>query len=180
MKHFFSWLILLFISFHVDGQKIYATHSGQIKLNTSASSETVIAVNDQAESRWLENNGQFFFSALLQDFSFESPKEKERFLEQYTENGKFPKLIIKGFIQDIQHIDLTSSGGNEVMIEANLAIHGITQKMVLTGSLTVLSSGKIMLKTGVLVKWKDFNIKNSDGFSKIVKEDSFQIYSIYE
>jgi hypothetical protein len=180
MKQLFSLFLILAFFIEVDAQKMYATSSGQVKLKSTANVETFLAVNNQAESRWLESNGQIFFTVLLKDFNFENSITQTDFLEHFTESGKFPKAAFKGFIQDIQHIDLTSSGGNEISVDGTLMIHGVSQKIVIKGNLTVLSSGKIMLNSELKLRWKDFNISSKAMESKFAPEAIISIYCIYD
>lgn len=180
MKQFFSWLLLLGFFMQVDAQKMYSTSSGQVKLKTSSLPENFNAVNNQAESRWLESNGQIFFSVLIKEFKFDTQLIETDFYDYYTENGKFPKAEFKGFIQDIQHIDLTNSGGNEITADGILTVHGVAQKVIITGTLTVLSSGKIMLKSETKVRLKSFNQKMKELASKLAPEASISIYCIYD
>ncbi len=180
MKHLFSLLVYLVFICSVDAQKMYSTNSGQVKLKSTPTLENSNAVNDLAESRWLENNGQFFFTVFIKDFKFENSSMDADLVERITENGKFPKAIFKGFIQDIQHIDLTSSGGNEISLDGILTIHGIAQKLLITGNLTVLSSGKIMLKSDLKIRWSDFHINPKEKSSKFAPESFISIYCIYD
>jgi hypothetical protein len=87
MKPVFSLLICLVFITAIDAQKLYSTNIGQVKIKSSFELENFNAVNDLAESRWLENNGQFFFTALIKDFKFESASMEAEFFEQFTENG---------------------------------------------------------------------------------------------
>jgi hypothetical protein len=180
MKPLFSLLIYLVFVTTVDAQKLYSTNTGQVKIKSTTTLENFNAINDLAESRWLENNGQFFFTVFFKDFKFENASKEAEFFERFTENGKFPKAIFKGFIQDIQQLDLTSSGGNEINIDGILTIHGVTQKLLITGNLTVLSSGKIMLKSDLKIKWQDFNITPKEKSAKPAPECFVSIYCIYD
>jgi hypothetical protein len=180
MKQIFSLLLILAFLKDVDAQKMYSTSNGQVKLRTNSKVENFYAINDHAESRWLESNGQIFFSVLLKDFIFENQIWQSDFMDHFAESGKFPKAAFKGFIQDIQQIDLTSSGGNEITVDGTLLIHGVAQKIVITGNLTVLSSGKMMLKCELKIRWKDFNITSKEIASKLTPEAIISIYCIYE
>ena len=180
MKLIFSLLLILAFFKEVDAQKMYTTSLGQVKLKSNSKIENLIAENNKAESRWLENNGQLFFSFLLKNFLFENPNAEYDYIDYFTENGKYPQAVFKGFIQDIQHIDLTSSGGNEISIEGTLTMHGVTQKILLNANLTVLSSGKIMLKTDFTIKWKDFHIATKEKASNTAQETVFGIFFIYD
>lgn len=180
MKQFLSFLLTLTIFLNANAQKMYSTKSGQIKFNASSPLETIKAVNNQADSRWLESNGQIVFSVLIKGFKFENQLMEDHFNENYMESGKFPKAEFKGFINDIQHIDLINPGGNEITADGTLTIHGVTQKVVATGSLTVLSSGKIMFKSDIKIKLKDYNISGNLIGSKIAPDATISVYCIYE
>ena len=177
MKLLTSIIFFFAILFHANAQKLYVTKTGQIKLITNSSqSENFKAVNNEVESRWLESSGQIVFSALINGFKFESDVMEDHFNDIYTDKLKFPKFELKGFINDIQHIDLTNAGGNEITIDGTLNVHGISKKIILLGSLTILSSGKIMLAAQSKLKLKDFNLT----YKEIASEITFSIYCIYE
>jgi YceI-like domain len=173
-------ILTLFCASHLSAQKMYSTKSGQVKFNASSPIETIRAVNNQGDSRWLESNGQLVFSVLIKGFKFENQLMEDHFNENYMESSKFPKAEFKGYINDLQRLDLTKAGANEVNAEGTLTIHGVSQKMTVNGTLTVLSSGKIMLKSDLKIKLKDFNITGSYIGSKIAPEATISLYCIYE
>ena len=180
MKLFISLFLLLTLIFKADAQKMYSSNAGQVKLKVNSKVENIIAQNDQAESRWLESNGQLFFSVLINNFKSENSILETELKNLFTEMGKFPKATFKGFIEDIQHIDLSNSGGNEFYADGVLTIHGITQNISITGNLTVLSSGKIMLNSDLKIRWADFNINTKKMSSKLAPESLISIYCLYE
>ena len=180
MKQILSFLLAVLFLVNAHSQKMYSTKSGQIKFNASSPLETIKAVNNQADSRWLESNGQIVFSVLIKGFKFENQLMEDHFNENYMESGKFPKAEFKGFINDIQHIDLTNPGGNEITADGTLTIHGVSQKVKASGSLTVLSSGKIMLKSEIKIKLKDYQISGNLIGSKIAPDATISVYCIYE
>lgn len=180
MKPLFTTLIAFGLFLNAGAQKLYSTKSGQIKFNASSTVESIKAVNNQAESRWLESNGQIVFSVLVKGFKFENQLMETHFNENYMESGKFPKAEFKGFINDIQRVDLTSAGGYDITVDGSLTIHGVTQKVIATGSLIVLSSGKILLKSDIKIKLKDFNISGNDIGTKIAPEAIISIYCMYD
>ncbi|HQR93303.1 MAG: hypothetical protein B7Y15_10830 [Bacteroidetes bacterium 24-39-8] len=173
-------ILTLFCTSHLSAQKMYSTKSGQVKFNASSPIETIRAVNNQGDSRWLESNGQLVFSVLIKGFKFENQLMEDHFNENYMESSKFPKAEFKGYINDLQRLDLTKAGANEVNAEGTLIIHGVSQKMTVNGTLTVLSSGKIMLKSDLKIKLKDFNITGSYIGSKISPDATISLYCIYE
>lgn len=180
MKSVLSIIIVCFLFLTASGQKMYATKTGQIKFNASSPLETIKAVNNQADTRWLESNGQIVFSVLIKGFKFENQLMEDHFNENYLESNKFPKAEFKGFINDIQHVDLINAGGNEITADGVLTIHGVSQKVTATGSLTVLSSGKIMLKSEIKIKLKDYKISGNYIGSKIAPDATISVYCIYE
>jgi hypothetical protein len=106
-------ILTLFCASHLSAQKMYSTKSGQVKFNASSPLETIRAVNNQGDSRWLESNGQLVFSVLIKGFKFENQLMEDHFNENYMESSKFPKAEFKGYINDLQRLDLTKAGANE-------------------------------------------------------------------
>ena len=127
-------ILSLFCVCQVSAQKMYSTKSGQVKFNASSPLETIRAVNNQGDSRWLESNGQLVFSVLIKGFKFENQLMEDHFNENYMESSKFPKAEFKGYINDLQRLDLTKAGANEVSAEGTLTIHGVSQKMTVNGT----------------------------------------------
>lgn len=180
MKKLIALFIITIFFISADAQKFYTTKSCQIKFNVGIGSENLKALTSEAESRWLENNGQILFSLALDRLSFENPSAGSVFKTTYLEIDKFPKIEIKGFINEIEHIDLTIAGGNQVTIDATVNLHGSSQKMTIPATLTVLSSGKIMLKSDFKIKLNDFKIIGKDISTKIAPTANINIYCIYE
>lgn len=165
---------------NATAQKFYSTKSCQIKFNAGMGSENLKAITQEAESRWLENNGQIIFSLILDKLRFENLSSGAAFKSAYLESDKFPKIEIKGFINDIEHIDLGAPGANQISLDAIVTLHGVSQKMQIPAVLTVLSSGKMMFKSDFKVKLKDFKINGKDMGVKIAPEAGIDIYCIYE
>ncbi|MBY0481027.1 MAG: YceI family protein [Chitinophagaceae bacterium] len=180
MKNLIALFIVSTFFLNATAQKFYSTKSCQIKFNAGMGSENLKAITQEAESRWLENNGQIIFSLVLERLRFENPSSGAAFKSAYLESDKFPKTEIKGFINDIEHIDLGSPGANQISIDAVVNFHGISQKMQIPAILTVLSSGKMMFKSDFKIKLNDFKISGKDIGVKIAPEASIDIYCIYE
>ena len=66
------------------------------------------------------------------------------------------------------------------MIDGVLTIKGVPKKIVFSGNLTVLSSGKIMLKADLKIKLADFQIKFKDASSKYAADAFLNLYCMYE
>jgi hypothetical protein len=181
MKKILTTMFVLGIFFmHVAAQKFFSTTTAQVKFNASTAIENVRAVNNQGDSRWIESNGLIIFSVLIKGFKFENPLMEQHFNEDYLQSDQFPKAEFKGYINDIQNIDITKAGGYNISADGTMTIHGVTKKITVTGILTVLSSGKIMLKSDFKIKLKDYNITGNNIGSKIATEASININCIYE
>jgi hypothetical protein len=181
MKKLLSTLFVMGIFLiTAQAQKSFSTSTAQVKFNASTAVENVRAVNNQGESRWLESSGQIVFSVLIKGFKFENQLMEQHFNEDYLQSEQFPKAEFKGYINDIQNIDITKAGGYNISAEGTLTIHGVSKKINVLGVLTVLSSGKIMLKADIKIKLKDYNILGSNIGSKIATEASIYINCMYE
>ena len=82
---------------------------------------------------------------------------EEHFNENYIESEKFPKATFKGNIADITKVKFTSDGTYNVNVTGDLTLHGVTQKVSSTGTITV-KGGKINASAKFSAKPSDFNI----------------------
>ena len=65
-------LTLGLFSFSANAQKVYATKTGQIFFNATGGIEKIAAVNNQTDSKFVEQTGQMIFAVLVKGFKFEN------------------------------------------------------------------------------------------------------------
>jgi len=80
---------------------------------------------------------------------------QEHFNENYMESDKFPKSIFKG---QIQNFDERQKMDQDVVINGDLTIHGITKKVEVQGKLSCTGDA-IILKGSFKVQLVDYDVK---------------------
>ncbi len=146
-----------FLTVQVYAQK-YMTQTGTIQFFSETPVENIEAINNQVSSVIDLESGQIVFSLLMKAFTFEKALMQEHFNEKYVESEKFPKATFKGTIDDHDELQLTSEP-QEVEVQGELTIHGVTQNIETKASLMKDKTGKIVGKTTFEVKVADYDIK---------------------
>lgn len=178
MKKIFIAVALL-ISSTVYSQKIYSTKSGQVSFNASSPIEKIKAINNQADSKMIDKNGQIVFMLLIKSFKFENQLMEDHFNENYMESTKFPKADFKGFITNISSVDFTKDGKYPVTADGTLTLHGVSKKVQPTGVITI-TNGKLALNSSFKIALKDYNVTGSYIGSKIASEVEINVQCKYE
>lgn len=158
---FKSILIAVGLSFCIvsaaNAQK-YATKNGKISFFSQTAMEKIEAHNNQVNSALDISNGDFVFKALIRGFEFEKALMQEHFNENYLESDKHPNSIFKGKIMNIKDINFTKDGNYNVMVEGDLTIHNVTNKVSVKGTVEV-KAGDILADAKFNVLLKDYRIK---------------------
>ena len=85
----------------------------------------------------------------------------------YMNSDAFPKSEFKGLITNIKSVDFTKDGDYPVTASGSLTIHGVTQKVTATGTLTITKE-KVSVKSNFKIKRADFGI-NTDEISETLE-----------
>jgi hypothetical protein len=136
----------------------YATKNGKISFFSQTPVEKIEAHNNQANSALDISNGDFVFKVLIKGFEFEKALMQEHFNENYLESEKYPNSIFKGKITNLKDINFSKDGKYNVIVEGDLTIHNVTQKVSVKGTIEV-KDGTILASTKFNVLLKDYNIK---------------------
>lgn len=173
-----SFVLLFAISTASQAQKVYATKTGQIFFNATGGIEKIAAVNNQTDSKFVDNTGQMVFAVLVKGFKFENQLMEDHFNENYMESTKFPKADFKGYITNIKEVNFAKDGTYPIKVEGNLTIHGVTQKVATAGSLKV-AGGVPEIEGSFKVKLKDYNVTGLYIGEKIAPEATINIKCKY-
>ncbi len=176
MKIFLASIFIL-LSISIFAQKTYSTKTGQISFDASATVD-IKAVNNQVDSKFIDNTGQMIFSLLIKSFKFANGLMEDHFNENYMESTKFPKADFKGYITNIASVNFSKNGTYSVNAEGTLTIHGVAKKISTPGTITV-SNGKVTIKTLFKIKLKDF-ITGSYIGSQIAEEAAITVNCEYQ
>jgi len=148
--------ILLFSTTLVNAQK-YMTKAGTIKFFSDTPMEKIEAVNRQVNSALDFSTGNFVFKVLIKGFEFPKALMQEHFNENYMESEKFPNSTFNGKINNIKDVNLAKDGVYKVVVEGDLAMHGVTNKVKVNGTIEV-KGGKVIGLATFNVAPKDYNI----------------------
>jgi len=179
MKNTIIFIALAGITFTLQAQKLYSTKTGQIKFNASTPLEQVAAVNNQVDSKMIDKTGQIVFSALIKSFQFENQLMEDHFNENYLESSKIPRADFKGYITNVSSVNFSKDGKYPVTVEGMLTIHGVSQKITASGSMTI-TGGKPVLNGDVKIRIQDYGITGSYIGEKIASEAQITINCKYE
>lgn len=147
---------LLLITTSVTAQK-YMTKTGQIRFSSETPVEKIEATNNQVNSAMDISTGDFVFKVLIRGFEFKKALMQEHFNENYMESDKMPNSTFTGKITNLKEINFNRDGVYKAIVEGNLTIHGVTQKIKEKGTIEI-KGGRIIAKATISVKPKDYNI----------------------
>lgn len=157
MKKTIPFLFLFLVTSFVGNAQKYMTKSGTIKFNSETPIEKIEAINRQVNSALDFSNGNFVFKVLIKGFEFPNALMQEHFNENYMESEKYPNSTFDGKITNIKDVKLAKEGIYKVVVEGNLAMHGVTNKVKVDGTVEV-KGGKVIGKATFNVAPKDYNI----------------------
>jgi len=177
-----GFALVLISAFTASAQTKFFTRNGKIVFDATSrtSTEKVAAKNEKATSILDASNGQVEFAVLMKAFMFDKALMEEHFNENYVESDKFPKATFKGSIQNMSEINLTKEGTYTAKISGKLTIHGVTNDVVTTGTITVKGTA-ISAKSEFKIVLTDYKIEiPSLVQDKVAKEATITIDVNYE
>lgn len=141
---------------------IYSTNKASIRFFSSTSEEDIEATNNQTASALNDQTGDLRFVALIKSFRFENELMQDHFNEKdYMNSDAFPKSEFKGKITNINSINFSKDSSYNVTATGSLTIHGITKKIIATGTLTIAHQ-KINLKSVFKINRIDYGITSDE------------------
>jgi len=157
MKKSILLLSITLIAFTAFSQR-YLTKNGHIKFYSETPVETIEAHNRQVNSALDIETGDFVFKVLMKSFEFEKALMQEHFNENYVESDKFPNAMFKGKVVNTEDVDFSVNGKYNVVVEGDLTIHGVTNKISEKGTFTVTGEN-IEGQAEFVLKPEDYKIK---------------------
>jgi hypothetical protein len=124
----------------VNAQK-YMTKNGYIGFFSHTSMEDIKGDNNQVVGAIDISTGEMVFQAVIKSFHFDRALMEEHFNENYMESDKIPKSVFKGKITNLASVDFTKNATYDVIVEGDLTIHDVTNKISTKGTIEVVSGG---------------------------------------
>lgn len=158
MKKFqFIILAILLLSAPFANAQRYLTKTGTINFYSKTPMETIDATTKQVTSALDITQGDFIFKVQMLSFEFKQALMQEHFNENYVESDKYPNAIFKGKVTNLKDITLTKNGTYPAIIEGDMTIHNVTNKIKETGTFEV-KDGKIIGKAKFKISIKSYNV----------------------
>ncbi len=103
------------------------------------------------------------FEALIKGFNFSNPMMQEHFNSaKWMDSEKYPSATFKGKITNPSAVKFNTDGTYTANVEGDLSIHGITQPVKTTATITV--KGKAINATSnFTIKLDDYKLGNAGG-----------------
>jgi polyisoprenoid-binding protein YceI len=140
------------------GQGKFLTNDGKISFFSHTAIEDIKAENLEVASVIDAASGEVAIIVKMTDFQFEKKRMQEHFNENYVESENFSKATFNGAILNNSQIDYSSKGEYKVLVEGEMTIHGISNKVDAEGIIEVISDG-IIARTKFLLNPEDYGIK---------------------
>jgi hypothetical protein len=158
MKNMCAIFMALLCCQLLNAQQVFMTRHGQVSFFSRTPLENIDAVNNEIASALNTATGEIGFAVLVKSFHFERALMEQHFNETYMESDKMPKASFKGKITNLSAVDFNKDGEYAVNAEGEMTIHGVTQKISITGTVTVKAGLPQVLAKFKLAP-KDYNIK---------------------
>ncbi len=129
-----SFLILS--GFKVQNTKWF-TKNGHVDFFSHTPAEDIKAKNDNVISVLEAETGKIEFKLPVNSFVFERQLMQEHFNENYMESTKYPDSKFSGQISNPGAINYEKDGVYPISAKGKLTMHGVTNELDLTGTLTV-------------------------------------------
>ena len=142
MKSFLLIVLISIASMTTTHAQTYIAKNGKISFFSKTSKENIDALNIPVVSVLDSKTGIIQFSVQISGFLFKKALMQEHFNEDYMESGKYPKASFKGTIADLSKVNFTKDGNYAIQVTGNLAVHGVTNKVTVPGTISI-AGGKV-------------------------------------
>jgi polyisoprenoid-binding protein YceI len=134
-----------------------------------AENKTVIAALDTKA-------GTVAFEVNIKNFAFSNPRIQEHFNSAgWMDSDKFPTAAFKGTITNLSAVKLTKDGTYPAQVNGDMTIHGVTQPVKTTGSITVKGNA-ITASADFTIKLEDYGVNGGAiAAGKVSKEPKITV-----
>lgn len=139
------------------------SEKSHIRFFSSTPAEDIEAHNYSATSTINTGNGNVAFSVPMQGFEFDKRLMQRHFnQDKFLDTQQFPTARLVGTITNLDAIDFSSNGKYDAIIEGELTIKGVTNKIRENGTVTV--NGNVVTAESVFdVTLADYGIEFTRG-----------------
>ena len=137
-------------------QDLLQIQKSELKFISKADLETIQAASNKLKGKIIKSTNKFEFVLSIESFmGFNSPLQREHFLENYMEANVFPKATYAGTV--IDPVEWDKQGVANFRTKGKLSIHGVTKECVI--KVQLINDGELRkFKSEFSVLLKDYNI----------------------
>lgn len=151
----FTVLLVGFIFSGTAYAQKYKVSKGKVVFFSEAALENITAYNNSAVGLFTSNTGEVAFVVPIVKFEFEKALMQEHFNEKYMHSDKYPRSTFKG---KVTGFDMDKKGEQNVTVEGDLFIHGVTKKVKVPGTFEV-KGNTIVMSAKFPATLADYNIE---------------------
>ena len=152
-----SIIAMIFCSFESGNFTIFTSQNGKTKFISDAPLELIKAESNKLGSVIDIAKRTFAFTITMETFEgFNSPLQREHFLENYLEAEKFKAATFKGKI--VEEVDLSVEGTYNVRVKGMINIHGVEKEKIIKAKI-IVKSNEIDIESNFQVPLEEHNIK---------------------
>ena len=145
-----------------DGARLVSEKS-HIRFFSSTPAEDIEAHNYSATSTLDKTSGNVAFSVPMQGFEFDKRLMQRHFNQDgFLDTQQFPTARLVGKIINLEDIDFTQNGSYEAIIEGELTIKGVTNRIREKGTIT-LNSAHVSAESVFNIILADYGIEFTRG-----------------
>lgn len=147
--------------------QLYSFKSGGVSFTIPAPTGFLLAVDSAVNGFVNTEDGSFKFEIAVKEFRFVTSFMPDyinvgttnRVHKYYLESEQYPVATYVGKISNTNDLNNTPNGEHKVMTSGLLTIHGITKKVAIPGTLTVMKEGMLILETSFTIHPVDYDIR---------------------
>lgn len=153
----------LFLALVLSAGALFAqkktTTSANIGFDATTSKDDLpIASNKTSVAALDTKTGTVAFETVIKNFSFSNPTIQEHFNSPgWMDSEQFPVANFKGSITNLAEIKFGTDGTYNAVVEGDLTIHGVTQK-IKTNATILVEGKKISSKSVFKIKLEDYKV----------------------
>lgn len=155
--------VIVFFSFTAYSQNQLISTNTHIRFYSSTPAEDIESNNYATTGTINTSNGNVAFSVPMQSFEFEKSLMQRHFNQRkFLHTSEYPTARLVGKITNFDEIDLSKDGTYEAIVEGELTIRGVTNKIKEKGTIKV-SGDDFETKSSFFITLADYGITFGSG-----------------
>lgn len=169
MKTYVLTGLLLLTACISQAQDRFLTRTGHIRFFSEAPLENIEANNYQVTAVLDAGKGEIAYKVIMKSFEFEKAAMEDHFNTQYLQTDQYPTAQFDGTVTNLSAVNLKKDGSYPAQVSGKLTIHGVTNDIKQTGTITV-KGGNVSTQAKFTIKLADYNVRVPSDFARKISE----------